>query len=635
MKLSAKLMWLGVLTLLLVPAWLMLRDVGPTAGSRSALAGTIEERDDQQPFDPQQSAALFVGIQHFSADKELPDVQFAVDDAVDLAWTFALDERIRLVDPRHVILALSGTPQKQESKRRLNELITAGTHERAASQPDIVELLQAQADSVGAGGLFIVSFATHGFSDEGVWRLLASSSVAKQTETSITADWVKTIAGRAAGHRSLLLLDACREPEARGLHGGEAGALPAAPLIDAMNHIEGQVALFGAAEGKYAYDDPERRNGVFSAAVIDGLQCEAGVDDRGLITAESLAAHVEKQVGDWIRAHREHSRGSAIQKSMDGQAGGMPLAVCAPRTPLHNAVVQPSRPVISSGPQVARVDVDGSSFTAIGDDGKPLWTREVKGAITHAEAGDLDGDERNDVVVGVGQGGEDAGKIIAFDANGKQLWANDTNASPNYEGGTGQMIVKTFKIGDLFRKHRGEIAVISGDEQGRASRLSIFESSGELVGASWHPGLLRGLVIARRTSYHNPRIIVFGTNDALSASGPVGDLLMYDPKKVGGEAPPSLGKLGSGTHLWCGTVLPATEQIASVEIIDHDRDGHNDISLHTAGGSTLYLDFDGLVLPSESSGRRDIHFELLAPKRSPHTRRPPKHRTRVASASRR
>src|SRR5947207_13996351 len=62
------------------------------------------KRPDSPLFDPQQSAALFVGISNFD-DKQIEKVPYAVDDAVDLAYEVAIDHRPRLVVPNAVVLA--------------------------------------------------------------------------------------------------------------------------------------------------------------------------------------------------------------------------------------------------------------------------------------------------------------------------------------------------------------------------------------------------------------------------------------------------------------------------------------------------------------------------------------------------
>ncbi|MCU1350533.1 MAG: caspase family protein [Acidobacteria bacterium] len=128
-------------------------------------------------FDRSQSAALFVGVRHFTHDETLAEVRYAVDDAIDLAFVFALERNVRLVDAGRVVLALSGEPQKAESQQKLDALRTAGATVRGAGETDILALLERQARSVGKKGILIVSIATHGFNADGVHYLLAANSL--------------------------------------------------------------------------------------------------------------------------------------------------------------------------------------------------------------------------------------------------------------------------------------------------------------------------------------------------------------------------------------------------------------------------------------------------------------------------
>ncbi len=56
------------------------------------------------------SAGLFVGARDYE-DPALRQVPYAVDDAVDLAYLFALE--LQLIDPAKTILLISGEPQKE------------------------------------------------------------------------------------------------------------------------------------------------------------------------------------------------------------------------------------------------------------------------------------------------------------------------------------------------------------------------------------------------------------------------------------------------------------------------------------------------------------------------------------------
>jgi Caspase domain len=280
-----------------------------------------------EAFDRKQSAALFVGVRRFTHDQTLTEVKYAVDDAIDLASVLALNQTVSLVTPGRVVLALSGTPRKPESQQRLDQLIAAGATVAEASQADILSLVERQADLAGKDGLLIVSFSSHGFTRDGTPYLLASSSLFEHPETSISTAKLLDIAAGSDAARQLILLDACRERVSTDTRSIDA-SIAAAPLIEGMTHADGQVVFYAAAAGKYAYDDDKRKNGVFTAAVIDGLLCNAATDERGLITVETLADYVETNVRSWIQKHKDPSIRKAIQVNMDGQTKTMPLAVC-------------------------------------------------------------------------------------------------------------------------------------------------------------------------------------------------------------------------------------------------------------------------------------------------------------------
>jgi hypothetical protein len=292
-------------------------------------------------FDPAQSVALFVGIRSFHDDDTLQDVPYAVDDAVDLAYVFALDPRVALVRPNRVALALSDeNPRKVISKRRLAELKRNGAIVVTATQSQILKLLNHQAGLAGVDGIFIVSFATHGYSAEGAQYLLSANSLLRELNTAIPTARILDLVAVSNAARSLILIDTCRERMQRQ-RSTVPEPLSAAPLVQRMSLAAGQVVLYGAAAGRWAYDDDIRQNGVFTSAVLDALQCRAGFDRSGLVTVSELSDAVERNVLGWIRTNRDPSIRNATQASIDGAARAMPLATCSRRPP-------PDPPVITT-----------------------------------------------------------------------------------------------------------------------------------------------------------------------------------------------------------------------------------------------------------------------------------------------
>lgn len=505
-------------------------------------------------FDREQSAALFVGVRSFIHDRNL-EVPYAADDAVDLAYMFSFDPRIRLVVPRRVVLALSGRPQKKESRMRLKELEAAGALVRPAGPSDILTLLQQQAALAGRDGILIVSLATHGFTRDGVPYILGSSSLFHHPETALSAAKVFDIAAASVASRSLIFVDSCRERVVAGTRSGGTDRQAFAPLIRRMARVNGQVIFYAATAGNYAYDDPVSGNGVFTKGVIEGLNCNA-TSTRGIVTAENLSMYVERHVRTWIRMHRDPSVGAATEISMEGDTRNMPLSVCAPLPPMPGAP--------------ASVSWEGSIVTAWGRDGTRLWQHDAGGPVVRAEVVDLNADGEQEIIVGLTSG------IMCLSERGERTWSID-------EG----MPLRTFVTADLFRKHTRQIVALWSGPQSSASKLSLIGAGGQRLAIYERPGPLANVAVDRPTTRHAPKIIVTAAND----------IFLLDPKKV-----------AAGRPVWSGSIQPPSETIEKLEIIDHDNDRRRDIDITTAGGTEFFLDFEGKVIDSRSA--RDVRFLL-------------------------
>jgi hypothetical protein len=524
-------------------------------------------------FDREQSAALFVGVREFPNDPALGEVRYAVDDAIDLAWVFALDPRVGLVTPERVVLAIEGKPQKRKSEERLRQLIARGAVVKKAGKNEIETLLARQASATGSGGVLIVGFATHGFSSDGASYVLASSSVYEQRGTSLPTAKILDIAKDAP--RSIVFFDACRERQ-----GTRAAPLPP-PFIEGLTETAGQVVF--TVSGEYAYENSAARNGAFTAAVIDGLQCKADRDARGFVTVDTLADYAEHRLVGWLRRYRDPFTRNAIRLTTDGESDSMPLASCS--LPPRIFTVSP-----------ARVEFDEKSITAFDSKGLQLWVHPVNGHVAEARVADLDGDRANEVVASVD------GKLAVLRPTGQAWWTGDTDTPHNYAG-AGHLVVSKFVIGDLYRKRRRQIVALSMDETGApSSRLSIFDGDGSVLGGYFHPGRLLDVAIGRATSHHAPKIIVTGVTDALDATvtfcGKCSSVFLLDPKDVEGEAPPYRGKLGFGTQVWYGYLQASS--IERLEIIDRNNDGKRDIFIAVPNGG-VSLDFDGKIIEAKNA----------------------------------
>jgi nucleotide-binding universal stress UspA family protein len=519
----------------------------------------LHEEDAPVPraFDPRQSAALFVGVRKFTRDENILEVPYAADDAVDLAYKFALDRRILLVSPSRVVVALSGRPQKEESKRRLEALEQAGATVEKAGPSDILMLLQRQAALAGRDGLLIVSIATHGYvGRDGVPYILGSTSLFQYPETALPTPKLFDIAAASAARRSLFFIDACRERISEGARAG-ASAATAAPLITRMGHINGQVVFYAAAAGGYAYDDDG--NGVFTKAVIEGLSCKAAFV-RGAVTVDTLRTFVERSVRTWIRQHRDGTVTTATQISMDGDSKNMPLCLCVGPPP-------PSPPC-----DVARATHDGANVTAFGSDGARLWSRVVSGSVSRVEVADLRNDGNHEVIVAT------TTSIDVFDRTGANVWSANESGE-----------LETFVVAHLLR-HDPTLQITAVWNGDRGSHVSTYDAGGAQLSTYTLHGRLQHVKIDRPTSRHNFRIIATGTDDddgaILGIPKTLATVLVLDSK---------------GKQLWKGVLLPAAERIARFEVVSRDKYSR-EIILLTRDGHEVHLDFEGNLSAESSHG---------------------------------
>lgn len=484
-------------------------------------------------FSRDMSTGLFVGVGEYQ--DETLTVQYAVDDAVDLAHRFTLDNRVGLVPPRRAVLVISGTPQKEESKQRLHDLDHAGVRiVRNATSGEILDLLKEQSARAGHEGIFVLSIASHGFQQNGDSYILGSTSSFGAPASSLRTATIFDIAALAG--RSLIFMDACRDRIGKDSRGASDPAA-VAPLISRMSRVQGQVIFYAAAPGEVAYDDDEHKNGVFTKAVLDGLDCKASAPG-GVVRADTLHTFLNREVHNWIEKNKHRFVDPATQISLEGTTRNMPLSQCW-RSP---------------GPAI-RAEIDRTIVTGYNDKTRMLWRKDFGTHVVGAIAADLDADAFYEVVVGLPD------RVVAFDRDGHELWTKNNEAKT----------LTAFAVGDLFRKHTNQIVTLWND--GRGTRVTVFDSDGSELASRKFDEPFRRVAIGRPTNMHAPKIVVAAANS----------LMLLHPKKFDHGKPVWNRRLRNGD---------AIEEL-NVRDVDHDR--REDIEVKTAS-STTWFTFDGKLL---------------------------------------
>jgi hypothetical protein len=299
------------------------------------IAALTDQQCAEAQFERGESAGLFVGVRTFlepdgSPSATLSEVPYSVDDAIDLAYLFSAE--LRLVPPTKLVLALGGEPQKPESNERLQALIAAGARPPTpATYVNLRNKIREVSAAAGARGLLVMSFATHGLrSSKGDDCLLAQDSLRLDLDdTTLSLRSLTEIASQSTAPRRILLFDTCRERVTPSRSIGDAAAL-SETFTRAIAETQGTFWLCAAPIGGYSYDDPQKKNGVFTAAVLAGLHGSAAADKRGFITLDAMASYVEKEVKGWVQKNRQGiSAGEGIERTGNVDFGSLPLAVSA------------------------------------------------------------------------------------------------------------------------------------------------------------------------------------------------------------------------------------------------------------------------------------------------------------------
>lgn len=265
---------------------------------------------------PKESAGLFVGVRELR-DATLSKVEFAVDDAVDLAHVFSIE--LGLIAPENVVLALAGEPRKASSREYLQALAAAGAEVVGATLHDLYFWAKAAGGKTGSAGLYVVSFAGHGFTDQGTNIFCASDTLySRMVHTGLNLDAVGDDINEASAPRRLILVDACRTRLTQNRNFGEDGRAATGEFLAAFSKVRGQAAIYSASRGGYSYDDHKKQNGAFSAAVVEGLRGRA-LSRQVYLTVGSLASYVHQALCQWIRINRPEHRdvSMGISKTYD------------------------------------------------------------------------------------------------------------------------------------------------------------------------------------------------------------------------------------------------------------------------------------------------------------------------------
>jgi uncharacterized caspase-like protein len=214
-----------------------------------------------------------IGISDYGESARHLDLDFAAQDACDIADALTRSQKGLLYEDVHASVLVDGQATKQS----------------------IFEELSAMAISMEKGGgddLGVFLFSGHGtmFGDNKFYLLphgVDTESEAAIRATSLPATEFREEIAAVARHGSMIvLLDACRS----------GGALsPADQSLRAMMDAPSVTVLTSSSAGETSIERPEWQNGAFTEALLEALR-RADYDKNTLISITDISRYLAKRV---------------------------------------------------------------------------------------------------------------------------------------------------------------------------------------------------------------------------------------------------------------------------------------------------------------------------------------------------
>ncbi len=277
--------------------------------------------------DTTRNAGVFVGINKFQEGSELKTLEFAVNDAIELAHLFVFE--LKLIKPENCTLLISGQPNGSDVRNHLQKLIDADVRQLQARNIPILDAFEdASKVAKRKSDMLICSISSHGFDeDRNAYFMPFDSTRRRVRQTAVSLNDIQlALDDSEAGHR-LLLFDACQERVA--IRGG--GGIPMTPAFrKRLENATGQATFASCSPGEVSRESNglgQIGHGVFTHAVLEALRGDAPASKDNVILLGAVAEHATQRVKDWCQKAQFAPQSPSYLGSED--ARNMPLAARA------------------------------------------------------------------------------------------------------------------------------------------------------------------------------------------------------------------------------------------------------------------------------------------------------------------
>lgn len=211
------------------------------------------------------------------------------------------------------------------------------------------------------------------------------------------------------------------------------------------------------------------------------------------------------------------------------------------------------------------------------------------------------------------------GAFVLLDRTGQELWSysvRDGECIYNSDEETfDRYLVDGIYAADLDGDEKNELLVVFVHDHFYPCKLVVFDPSGEILAEYWHPGYIRTVGFGRVGSEPTPLTVVGASNNAIKTDwwNPQ-SLFAFRGLDIAGQAPPYRGTNGTadavapGTELWYRVIENVDPErlrakCYKIDVLDADGDAVPEIRAALTDGRFYYLDEYGATVRIDLADR--------------------------------
>ncbi|MCH8047391.1 MAG: caspase family protein, partial [Planctomycetes bacterium] len=260
--------------------------------------------------------AVVVGV-NFYLDRTIPSLKYAVADAELIAETLV---KKCGYDKDNLLVLTDKQP----------ETLKPGLINLQAEMPRFLS-------KPAAGDTVFVFFSGHGFTDKGGQTYLAPRDCRRKALalSALRVDQVSNWLKQCKAKRKILVLDCCHA----GGKNIEATGSSSEQISEAFRDAAGLITLASCKRDEKSFEWEEKRHGLFTYFLVEGLSGAADVDKNRIVDSDELYKYVWKKVPD--QASRMADRQTPVRHIPRDTEGVFELAR------LERRIVTPRKPIVT------------------------------------------------------------------------------------------------------------------------------------------------------------------------------------------------------------------------------------------------------------------------------------------------